>query len=69
MDDGTSSEDNGTFLATETIRALTAKDCGMERNLQKTRFYGRTEQVDDLVDLATQVGLHRFAEKVRDSMG
>ena len=41
VDDGTSSEDSGTFLATETIRAVTAGECGMERNLQKTRFYGK----------------------------
>ena len=65
VDDGTSSEESGTFLATETIRAVTAGECGMERNLQKTRFYGKTEQVDELVDLATKVGLDRFAEELR----
>ena len=65
VDDGTSSEDSGTLLATETIRAVTAGECGMERNLQKTRFYGKTEQVDELVDLATKVGLDRFAEELR----
>ena len=65
VDDGTSSEDNGTFVATEMIRTVTAKECGMERNLKKTRFHGRTEQVEDLVDLATQVGLYRYAEKLR----
>ena len=33
--------------------------------MQKTRFYGKTEQVDELADLSTKVGLDRFAEELR----
>ena len=57
VDDGTSSEDSGTFLATEAVRAVTAEECGMERNLSKTRFYGKTDQVDELVAIHT---LHTY---------
>ena len=57
VDDGTSSEDSGTFLATEAVRTVTAAECGMERNLSKTRFYGKTDDVDELVELATIAAL------------
>ena len=64
--DGTSSEDSGTFLATERLRAVTAKECGMERNLKKTRSSGRTEIFDALVGLAEEVGLvDQYAEELR----
>ena len=37
----------------------------MTRNLKKTRFYGRADDVAQLIDLVEEVGLEQFAEELR----